>query len=191
MDTASAFHVRLATFKFIDIVERSVEARHSVIHRFSTFRPSKLCSLSNKLRVPEFEHLLRLRPEMLSELVECTRRARKPKALAEELDIIRHPLLQGLLNRDAGRGAQSRNRRYLWTRCVREVIYRCDLDTENQDCSAARQVDTQHKNRVERQKDTLQARNLTFQLLMNKLFWAHFAKDEPGPSDWGNDYRCI
>ncbi|CAK0882505.1 unnamed protein product, partial [Prorocentrum cordatum] len=108
---AEALLKHVASFLFLDVVERSIEGRHSVVHRFSVFRPSKLCMLSNRLRVPEIEMLLPLEPPMFAELIECMRLARRPRHLARELGIMGHPSLQEL---DGRRGFRRGMKRYIW-----------------------------------------------------------------------------
>ena len=116
---ANEFVARVASLKFMDIVERSVEGRHSVVHRFSSFRPTKLCKLSNRLRSPELERNILSDPELFSQFVRCMGRARNPLSLAHHLGLTKHPALQGI-NQGHKVG------RYNLTKIVRDIVYRVE-----------------------------------------------------------------
>lgn len=106
---STTYRTRVAAFRFMDCVERSIEGRHSVAHRYSTFKPTKLCKLSNKMRLPELERFLLLEPSSFSNFVACMRRARRPDTLAKQLGILMHPTLVQLSGCFPGTGRRPRS----------------------------------------------------------------------------------
>lgn len=63
----------------------SKEGRHSATHRFSVFKPTKVCLLSNRLRNPEFDRIFSTHPSEFLNVVKCVSLAHHPRDLAAKL----------------------------------------------------------------------------------------------------------
>lgn len=86
-----------ARLRFIPVVERSVEAKHSLAHVKGTYRKVTPAYVSLYLRMPAFERGVKRSATALSETVDAFKAARKVRRLVVDLGFERHPTLQGLL----------------------------------------------------------------------------------------------
>lgn len=111
-----AFHFHVATFRYVNIVERFIKGRHAVIKR-SSGRSGSAVSLS--FRLAELEEDLRRDPSFLSRLVELFGEAKRVSRLPGLLGFANHPVFQMTSPHQMHHGAVVKH--------LRKILYRADI----------------------------------------------------------------
>ena len=115
---------------FMPVVERSIEAKHSLISRRvqKNWRSGRIVSLT--LRVPDIKAEMAADATYLQTLVEAFAQTRDPMQAARQLGIQEHP---DLVNAVFDRWHHARV-----TGIVNRIVYRCDLQSKFESHAAAR-----------------------------------------------------
>ena len=115
---------------FTPVVERSIEAKHSLISRRvqKNWRSGRIVSLT--LRVPDIKAEMAADATYLQTLVEAFAQTRDPMQAARQLGIQEHP---DLVNAVFDRWHHARV-----TGIVNRIVYRCDLQSKFESHAAAR-----------------------------------------------------
>jgi hypothetical protein len=129
----------VAKLRFIPVVERSIEAKHSLITRRvqKNFRTGRVVSLI--LRVPDLKETMRRDNDFILRFAEIFTKVRNPKQAASLLGISSHPSLMV-----ASRAKAKSN---VIFGLLNRIIYHCDHTSRFEDFALARQKNTREADR--------------------------------------------
>ena len=129
-------HTEASKLALMPVVERSIEAKHSLISRRvqKNWRSGRVVSLT--LRVPDIKAELKADARFFDELIAAFALARDPRKAAQQLGIQNHPSLL-----DA---TFSRLHRNNIVGLVNKIVYRCDLESKFESHLSARQEHDAH-----------------------------------------------
>ncbi|CAE7037690.1 unnamed protein product [Symbiodinium sp. CCMP2456] len=127
---AATLHKEASKLAFIPVVERSIEAKHSLISRRvqKNWRSGRIVSLT--LRVPDIKAEVAADAEFLNRLTEAFGLVRDPRKAAHQLGIQDHPSLL-----DASFAKMHRNK---IVGLVNKIVYRSDLESKFEKHRSAR-----------------------------------------------------
>ena len=117
----------VARWSVVPVVERSVEALHSLIKRGAGFRNVSAEYISLLLRWPEQKRRLHANPNYLFEMVEALRQLGSSHQLVHKLGLRSHPSLEQACSKHHTRFHAVANK----------VVYRMDMHSQFQKHSAA------------------------------------------------------
>lgn len=86
-----ALHLEAAKMRLIPMVERSIEAKHGLIHIKALYRKVKPAYVSLQLRMPMWERGVKRCPDHLQETLQNLATTRKARRLANSVGVDRHP----------------------------------------------------------------------------------------------------
>jgi hypothetical protein len=116
LEAHPALQLHVASFRYVNIVERFIEGRHAIIKR-SSGRSGSAVSLS--MRLPELEDMLQRQPEFLHALLGAFEEARHIACLPSLLGVASHPIFQSCSPYQMHHGAVIKH--------LRKILYRADV----------------------------------------------------------------
>ena len=165
-------------FKFIPIVERYIEAGHSLVKRSVPYRHSPpLVSLARRL--PRLEDTLSKQPEVMRDLLACFDQSRAVGQIPALLGISAHPAIQSL-------GNHGRRNDGVVKAC-NCILYRADLHGQFFDVKQAQKHHTREQAREDRHQKkvvpTAQAPLPTYENVLRNAIPMHFQSIANKPSE--------
>ena len=139
LESLSSLHVSLLPLKFIPIVERNIEAKHS---RVSVAIPrssqANMPSVSLANRLMEFKHMVQEDPDFITTVAGHVDSVRNPFEIAKMFSLVNHPSIAGIAD----------GRKQLWFAPVMELFYHCLPQDQLRDLDQP--GDTQKKRKLEK-----------------------------------------
>jgi hypothetical protein len=135
--------VAVARLKFIPAVERSLEAKHGLVHVKGIYRKVTPAYVSLHLRMPELERGIKRRPDILAEMLADLEGVRAVKLLAPSVGLNLHPDIR-LLSTD--KTAQTSR---LW-RMTAKVMYSEDHQSQFASFDRAKSTNEKRKDKKAR-----------------------------------------
>lgn len=127
------------------MVERCIEAKHSIAHLKGHYRRVTPAYLSLHLRMPQWERGLKRSPDLLTTTAAAFERLRKARRLAPALGLENHPVLRSVL------GDRRAHTTTVWAQ-TSAVMYSVDPESQFATFERASRVNTKKKGQQARQR---------------------------------------
>ena len=121
----------IASFKFIDCVERSIEAQHAYTAKAVVYRKIGMVGISCNMRLPEVSRRIDGDPTggMQEEIIRCIDLVRNPENIAQDFCLNGHPDIHRLRHKFNTEGKRTHKTK-MW-KLVARILYMADSRAQN------------------------------------------------------------